>query len=264
MAKKVVGLRALQAIIADAETKLVVIDVGATWCGPCRIIAPLFESLASEMNHAVFVKVDADESPDVISYFEVKAFPSFLFLRSGNEIERLVGADQPSLSRLVKQLSIKPEPKSTFSFPPPRFVFLAQQGTYAGIATFILSKLKDKHLTGAEAAKLAAVSTSTDENAATALLVREPGVTSKMLCDLLSMLDEEFQFAVVHLIAKMLSSEQGANALALMSGTALSILGQRLPDLAFKVQTITSPKGLQNRHGLAVEGWFCSLLRNSF
>ncbi len=256
MSRKVIGSAQLNAILQSSGDKLVVLDVGASWCGPCKQIAPVFEELANTHKNVVFAKADGDESRDLVAQLRVEGFPTFVFFKGSKEVDRLVGADESSLTRMVKSLSIKPEPVSKFSFPPSKLVFLGQQGTFVQIASFISGKLstKESPLRPTEAAKWAAVVGAADEGVALAHLVKEPGILSKLLCDLLSNLSEEFQFSVVHLAAKLLATELGANALRLMEGTGLSFLG-KLRDLAFggKVETTESPKHLQNRQGLALE-----------
>lgn len=77
-----------------ATTRLaVVVDLWAPWCGPCRVVSPLLEQLASEFAGRVrLVKVNVDQSPAVQARFGVQGIPTFVLLRRGDEIGRLVGA----------------------------------------------------------------------------------------------------------------------------------------------------------------------------
>ncbi len=71
----------------------VVVDVWASWCGPCRMIAPTIEELASEMAGRVrFAKLNADENPAISARYNVRSLPTLLVLRGGREIDRIVGA----------------------------------------------------------------------------------------------------------------------------------------------------------------------------
>jgi thioredoxin 1 len=71
----------------------VVIDFYATWCGPCKKIAPVFEKLAQVYPSIVFLKVDVDESAEVAEKFEIQAMPTFLFIKDGRIVKRIEGAD---------------------------------------------------------------------------------------------------------------------------------------------------------------------------
>ncbi len=75
----------------------VVIDFFATWCGPCKRIAPTFEKLAQSLSSIVFLKVDVDESPELVNSFDVSSMPTFVFLKDGKEVKRVEGADMVQL-----------------------------------------------------------------------------------------------------------------------------------------------------------------------
>jgi len=93
---------------------LVVIDFGATWCGPCRAIAPAFEALAEEhapviplsdgMHPAVlFLKVDIDKLPQAAQRFQIQSLPTFVFLKGGTEeVDRFSGANLSRLKAAVE------------------------------------------------------------------------------------------------------------------------------------------------------------------
>ena len=95
--------KALLDSVLSADGKLVVLDVGATWCGPCQMIKPVFAQMAEEYAGAVvFAAVDADESPDVVQAHNVRAFPTFIFFVGGREVDRMQGADQNQLRQKVE------------------------------------------------------------------------------------------------------------------------------------------------------------------
>ncbi len=71
---------------------LVIVDIWAPWCGPCRIVGPIIDELADEYEgKAIIGKLNADENSKP-SEFGVTGIPSILFLRDGEEIDRVVGA----------------------------------------------------------------------------------------------------------------------------------------------------------------------------
>lgn len=76
----------------------VVIDFFATWCGPCKRIAPVFEDLADKHYPAItFFKVDVDESAELVEKFGVSAMPTFVFLKNGYIVKKVEGADLRAL-----------------------------------------------------------------------------------------------------------------------------------------------------------------------
>lgn len=76
------------------ETKLpILLDMWAAWCGPCRMIAPVIEQLASELSGRVLVgKLDVDANPQTAAQFGVQSIPTLLILQNGREVDRIVGA----------------------------------------------------------------------------------------------------------------------------------------------------------------------------
>ncbi len=76
-------------------------DFFATWCGPCKRIAPAFEELAKKFSNVTFLKVDVDDSDDIAAKFNVNSLPTFVFLKNGVEAHRIEGAD---LRGLITQL----------------------------------------------------------------------------------------------------------------------------------------------------------------
>ena len=76
----------------ETSTKPVFLDFWADWCGPCRMLAPTFERLAERFGaQYTFAKINVDDLPEVANKFAVRSIPTLLLLRSGNEVERLVG-----------------------------------------------------------------------------------------------------------------------------------------------------------------------------
>jgi thioredoxin 1 len=71
----------------------VVIDFFATWCGPCKKIAPAFEQLATVYPSIVFLKVDVDELAELVDKYSIQAMPTFVFLKDGVVVKRIEGAD---------------------------------------------------------------------------------------------------------------------------------------------------------------------------
>ena len=84
--------------------QLVVVDFWATWCGPCRHIAPIVEEVAAEYEgKAVIGKCDTDENGDIAMQFGVMNIPTLIFLKNGEEVDRHVGII--SKDELVKKVN---------------------------------------------------------------------------------------------------------------------------------------------------------------
>lgn len=79
------------------QTGAVVIDFFATWCGPCKRIAPTYEKLSEAFTTVQFLKVDVDESPELVNTYDVNAMPTFVFLKDGKVVKRVEGADLDGL-----------------------------------------------------------------------------------------------------------------------------------------------------------------------
>uniref|UniRef100_A0A1D1ZHV9 Thioredoxin n=1 Tax=Anthurium amnicola TaxID=1678845 RepID=A0A1D1ZHV9_9ARAE len=90
------------------SNKLVVVDFSASWCGPCRSIAPFLADWAKRLQDVIFLKVDVDEVKDLARQWQVEAMPTFVLLRDGKQVDRLVGAKKEELlGKIVKHRPIK-------------------------------------------------------------------------------------------------------------------------------------------------------------
>ena len=71
----------------------VVVDFWAEWCGPCRMMAPVFEQMAERLQgRALFVKVETDQLPDLSTRFGIRSIPTLMILHQGKEVTRQPGA----------------------------------------------------------------------------------------------------------------------------------------------------------------------------
>lgn len=72
---------------------VVMADFWATWCAPCKMVAPAVEELAKEYEGKVkFVKVNTDENPDLASRYNIRGIPTLMFFKNGQMVDQLVGA----------------------------------------------------------------------------------------------------------------------------------------------------------------------------
>ena len=80
-------------VVEASRTTPVIVDFWATWCGPCRMVSPVLEQLATEYaGRLKLVKVDVDRSPRLSQRFAVQAVPTLLVLRAGQVVGRQAGA----------------------------------------------------------------------------------------------------------------------------------------------------------------------------
>eukprot|EP00531_Pseudo-nitzschia_arenysensis_P013563 CAMPEP_0116140398 /NCGR_PEP_ID=MMETSP0329-20121206/13822_1 /TAXON_ID=697910 /ORGANISM="Pseudo-nitzschia arenysensis, Strain B593" /LENGTH=184 /DNA_ID=CAMNT_0003635501 /DNA_START=163 /DNA_END=717 /DNA_ORIENTATION=- len=86
---------------AGSAGQLVVIDFTATWCGPCQMIAPIYKELSNTYDDVVFLKVDVDENPETAANYKVSAMPTFIFIKGGVVVERVMGADPSKLQASI-------------------------------------------------------------------------------------------------------------------------------------------------------------------
>ncbi len=83
--------------------QVVLVDLWAPWCGPCRMVAPVLESLAVTYAGSLkVVKVNVDEAPAAAARFQAQSIPTLVVLKDGEVVERVVGAQpEPVLNRIV-------------------------------------------------------------------------------------------------------------------------------------------------------------------
>lgn len=102
--KVVAGLTEFEQALEDAgEGKLVVVDFSATWCGPCKAMAPVFKQLADDFSDCIFLSVDIDVSQDVAAKMAISSVPTFILFKNGERVEMLRGASQQSLRETIQR-----------------------------------------------------------------------------------------------------------------------------------------------------------------
>ncbi|SCU92820.1 LAFA_0F13080g1_1 [Lachancea sp. 'fantastica'] len=89
---------------AISNKNLSVIDFYATWCGPCKAIAPHFDKLSSNHTDVDFYRVDVDATPDVAGYCGISAMPTFLLAKESQTVGKIVGANVRGLEQAIQDL----------------------------------------------------------------------------------------------------------------------------------------------------------------
>ncbi|MDB6081229.1 MAG: trxA [Chlamydiia bacterium] len=84
---------------------VVLVDFSAAWCGPCRMLEPVLDALASEVQGKVIVAtVDVDQAPKTTTSFQITSVPTLILFKQGKEVNRIVGLkDLDTLKKIVLQ-----------------------------------------------------------------------------------------------------------------------------------------------------------------
>ncbi|OAQ68816.1 thioredoxin domain-containing protein [Pochonia chlamydosporia 170] len=93
---------------AVTENDRVIVDCFATWCGPCKAIAPILEKHSEEAafkDKVHFIKFDVDELPAVTQALGVRAMPTFFFFKDGKKVDEMVGANPPALLEALRKIA---------------------------------------------------------------------------------------------------------------------------------------------------------------
>ena len=85
-----------------ASKQVIFIDFGAKWCGPCKMILPLIETLQPEFPSVKFLKCDIDECPDIAQAFSITSVPTLMLFKDGKLIARDGGMSRPRLRSFLE------------------------------------------------------------------------------------------------------------------------------------------------------------------
>mmetsp|Transcript_44401 Transcript_44401/g.73485 ORF Transcript_44401/g.73485 Transcript_44401/m.73485 type:complete len:294 (+) Transcript_44401:35-916(+) len=135
-------------VLKSPKDKLVVVDFFATWCGPCKNIAPDFERFAQlYKERAIFIKVDVDKHKSLSQRKNIAAMPTFQFYKGGNKIDELRGANVRKLEELITK-HISPLMTTTMSAvnrkPSPYKNFPLHEQNRPVYTKAPFNKMKDK------------------------------------------------------------------------------------------------------------------------
>lgn len=85
------------------DSKTVLVDFYADWCGPCKMIAPVIEAVAKENENTKFVKINVDEAQELAMEYNIMSIPTLVVIKNGEEVNRTVGlVDKSELLELIK------------------------------------------------------------------------------------------------------------------------------------------------------------------
>lgn len=81
-----------------------VVDFWATWCGPCRMLAPIMEQVASNLVGAKFGKVDIDKATELANRYQITAIPNVCIFKDGKLVDRIIGlSDEAEIVQTVNK-----------------------------------------------------------------------------------------------------------------------------------------------------------------
>jgi len=94
------------------SSRIVVTDFYADWCGPCKTIAPVYETLSAQLSRPskiTFVKVNTETQKEIAAKYNVSALPTFMIFKQGQAVEKVQGADVRKLQDVVRKLAAEAE-----------------------------------------------------------------------------------------------------------------------------------------------------------
>lgn len=102
--KVIEGIEAFNNVLDDVDQDcLIIIDASATWCAPCRTMAPIFEGMAKDFHTCTFLSFDVDNSQDIAKKLEVSAMPSFFLYKNRKQLEVLRGPSPQVLRAAIQK-----------------------------------------------------------------------------------------------------------------------------------------------------------------
>ena len=112
MPKGVVSIKTeedLNKISSEFSDKIIVIDMWAVWCSPCKIFAPIFEKVQQEYEQDfIFAKINVDENPMVAQRYGISSIPTTLFIKGGQPIRKIVGVvNYSALKQILEKFKVE-------------------------------------------------------------------------------------------------------------------------------------------------------------
>jgi thioredoxin 1 len=93
---------------AVKSKKIAIVYFGATWCGPCKMMAPIYDKLSNSTSEDILIaKADIDDCPIASSDYKINSVPTFIFFKEGTEVRRIYGlVALDSLLEEINEISV--------------------------------------------------------------------------------------------------------------------------------------------------------------
>lgn len=93
-----------QAFAQQIRQGMVLVDFYATWCAPCKVLAPLLDEMAREFDGRIkFLKLDTDESSETAAAFHISAVPTLILFKDGREVRRANNMNRANLRKFLEE-----------------------------------------------------------------------------------------------------------------------------------------------------------------
>ena len=92
MSKEIVLTEANWETEAINAKGLIMVDFWAPWCGPCRMVSPVIDEIADEMDNVKIGKLNTDEQPAIASRYGIMSIPTVMFFKGGKVVDQIIGA----------------------------------------------------------------------------------------------------------------------------------------------------------------------------
>lgn len=87
------------------ENKICAVDFFATWCMPCKMMAPIFDSLSSEYENVTFLKIDIDKNQELVQRYSIMSVPTFMFFTNGDVAKMKIGGmPKTEIKSLIEEI----------------------------------------------------------------------------------------------------------------------------------------------------------------
>ena len=97
------SLEELKQVCNNAGNQLILMDMFANWCGPCKSLSPKIDLFARQYPNTIFIKVDVDIAEDIANNFKITSMPTIIFIKNYIEIDRVIGANIQKIEEILKK-----------------------------------------------------------------------------------------------------------------------------------------------------------------